>query len=372
MTVRRTPINDESWGNQISQKPQGIFRVGLRNINSLPTQRTYSKNKQLIQDIKEYGIDCMGTTEINLAWQNLPYLDQLHERFRGMFEFAKYTSANNRDPQFKDCKQSGGTMNIVQGNTCARIIDTTVDTRRLGRWVSTLFRGQRGLKLRVVTVYRPVLSIGSLSAYQQQKAVLLDSDIDTCPRDQLMHDLKEFITTCKEDGEQIITIGDFNDDIRGRPIHTFFQELDMRELILDMHGQDAPNTYAGGVHPIDGIFGTRNIQPINGGYTAVEWGLHSDHRMLWVDVRTDVVFGTNETPLWKPMARRLKCNDPRLVDRFNALRNRHATKHNLVSLIDVVRTAIDGEGTGTLNSCIINMLENIDFLRTADTRDTVG
>ncbi len=363
MTSRRSSTNTESWGNNISRKPEGIFRVGFRNINSLPTQGGNQKNKQLIQDIKLHGIDCMGITENNLAWQNLPFMDQLNERFQGMFEFAKYTSANNKDPQFQDSKQSGGTMNITQGNACARILNTTVDPRKLGRWVSTLFRGQRGLKLRVVTVYRPVLSVGSLSAYQQQRSVLLDNDIDICPREQLLHDLKEFLIKCKEDGEQIITIGDFNDDIRGRVIQPFFQDLDMRELILELHGQEAPNTFEGGVHPIDGIFGTRNIQPVNGGYTAVEWGLHSDHRMIWVDVSTDMVFGTKDTPMWKPMARRLKCNDPRLIDRFNKLRNIHATRHNLAAMISEANIAIN-EGIGIINMGITEMMENIDSLRT--------
>jgi hypothetical protein len=326
-------------------------------------QRSDQKNLQLTNDIKDMSIDCFGAAEVNLAWQNLPYVDQLQERFRGMFEFAKFISANNRDSQFKERKQSGGTMMTANGNMCARIINSTSDPRKLGRWCSLLFRGKNGLKVRVITVYRAVHSKGSLSAYQQQKNVLLDNEIDTCPRAQLFVDLQEFLSKCNEAGEQIIVMGDFNEDIRNRSITTFFEDMGMRELLLDLHGTNAPNTYIDGVHPIDGVFGTQNIQILAGGYTDFTGGIKTDHRMLWIDLRTASVLGTDEIPLWKPLARRLKCNDPRLVDRFNHLRKVHAEQNSLKQKIAEVRLIIDRLPT-VLSPEITAALEEIDVLRT--------
>jgi hypothetical protein len=263
----------------------------------------------------------MGVAEVNLAWQNLEYQDQIQERFRGMFEFNKIISSNNRtDKTFAEKKQSGGTMTLVNGELCARVLDTQIDNRKLGRWCSVLFRGKHGLKLRVLTVYRPVHSLGPLSAYQQQRRVLLDNDIDLCPREQLLHDLETAIRQHKDDGEQVLVmLGDFNEDVRGRTIRTFFSDLDMRELILDLHGNNAPNTFGGGSLPIDGIFGTRHLQPSAGGYTAVNWGIPTDHRMLWLDINMESIFGEALTNIWKPHIRRLKCNDPRTVTRYNQL-----------------------------------------------------
>jgi hypothetical protein len=266
-TMGQQSVKDKTyiWGNALSTKQQGVFRLGFRNINSLPVHKSDQKNLKLISDIKETGIDCMGIAEINLAWQNLPYIDHLHERFRGSLEFAKFISANNRDPTFTERKQSGGTMMVTNGHMCGRIINTEIDKQNLGRWCSLLLRGKNGLTLRIITLYRAVASAGHLSAYQQQRNILLDQDIDTCPRSQLLIDLKDFIQTCKGAGEQIIVLGDFNEDVWGRTINKFFTDLDMRELILDLHGNEAPHTFAGGVNPIDGIFGTRNIQPLAGG-----------------------------------------------------------------------------------------------------------
>ena len=182
--------SDASWGHELAPKSQGILRLGFRNINSLPIQRLDPKNNQIILDVKSFQFDCMGVAEVNLAWQNLPYVDQLEERFRGMFEFAKYTSANNRDPSFRERQQSGGTMMVVNGFMCARVFHSDRDPRKLGRWCSNLLRGKNGLKLRIITIYRPVVSKGALSAYQQQRCILYDNDIDTCPRIQLLQDLE--------------------------------------------------------------------------------------------------------------------------------------------------------------------------------------
>ena len=137
----------------------------------------------------------------------------------------------------------------------------------------------------------------------------------------------------------------------------------MRELLLETHGTNAPNTYVDGVNPIDGIFGTRNIQILAGGYTDFTGGLQSDHRMIWIDIRTESVLGTDEIPLWKPLARRLKCNDPRLVDRFNQLRNVHATRHALWDKVAAVKPVI-ANLTTIPSPSLTSVLEEIDTIRT--------
>jgi hypothetical protein len=103
----------------------------------------------------------------------------------------------------------------------------------------------------------------------------------------------------------------------------------MKELILTQHGTEAPNTYTDGSAPIDGIFATNWIHAVFSGYTSFSWGLWSDHRLLWVDLDMNEILGLKETPLWKPHATRLKCEDPRLVIRFNYRRIKHMEENNL-------------------------------------------
>jgi hypothetical protein len=77
-----------------------------------------------------------------------------------------------------------------------------------------------------------------------------------------------------------------------------------------------------GIRPIDGIFRSNTITPLRSGYQSFEWGLASDHRLLWIDIDMHNVLGTTTAPLWKPAARRLKFSNPILIQKFNKLRTK--------------------------------------------------
>jgi hypothetical protein len=324
----KTPTS-KFWGHNITKKQEGIFRLGLRNINTLPTKKNHSKNTAFLQDIIDGELDIMCATEINLAWQNVNPEDKIQERFRGGLEFAKYVVSNNKDANYKEKFQRGGTLTVCQGPICARTIASGVDTSTLGRWSWIQVRGRHDLSIIVVTVYRPVYSEGPLSTYQQHRSVLLNSGIDTCPRKKLLEDLGTQAQKWLAEGHQLIIAGDFNEDVRGSVISNFFHQLGMKEIIQKQHGNLAPNTYVDGSVPIDGIFATGGIEATLSGYTSYTWGLYSDHRLLWVDLDMSTVLGTKSAPLWKPLAHRLKCEDPRLVSKFVNTRLKHMTELKL-------------------------------------------
>jgi hypothetical protein len=334
-------ISDKLWGHHMPQKMENTVRIGLRNINSLPLKSTHSKNDIFIQDIMNGQFDIFCATEVNLAWQNLDGNNKLYERFRGKLEFCKYITSNNKDPTYRDQFQRGGTLTMCSGPLCARITNTGSDNNLAGRWSWMKFTGKNGLTLVVVTLYRPVYSKGATSTYQQQKSIILDQNIDVCPQEQLLQDLLKDMVTWIQAGHQIIITGDFNEDVRGRNIKTYFHKLDMRELIHDQHGNKAPNTYIDGSTPIDGIFGTQGIQALFSGYSAFTWGMYSDHRLLWIDIDMESILGTNQPPLWKPQARRLKCENPTLVKKFNLIRMQHARQHNIEDTIKHIQHQID-------------------------------
>jgi hypothetical protein len=120
-------------GPQITTKKEGHFRIGLRNINSLPIYKKHSKNDFFIQDIEEGDFDVFCSTEINVAWHNLTVTDRIQERFRRKLEFAKYITSHNTDQEYKTKQQSGGTMTICKGNICARTVESGSEGK-LGRW----------------------------------------------------------------------------------------------------------------------------------------------------------------------------------------------------------------------------------------------
>jgi hypothetical protein len=91
-----------------------------------------------------------------------------------------------------------------------------------------------------------------------------------------------------------------------------------------------------------------------------ERGLISDHRMLWIDVQVDsTILGTSEIPLWKPMARRLKCNDPRLVERY-----KHAEYPQFFSKVLQTATTTISNNHQSIHQELKAQLDYIDDIRT--------
>jgi Reverse transcriptase (RNA-dependent DNA polymerase) len=190
-------------------------------------------------------------------------------------------------------------------------------------------RGKGDLRLIIATLYRPVQAEGAMTAYQQHKSILLQNGCTDCPRANLFLVLKEQIIQWKQDGYQIIVAGDFNEDVRSNNVKNFFAQLSMEELIIKQHGTNIPNTYINGSTPIDGIFATIGIIPQFSGYTPFTWGMYSDHRLLWVDLDMTLILGSNAPPLWKPQARRMKCENPQTIQAFNNVSLKHMTDNNI-------------------------------------------
>eukprot|EP00957_Ditylum_brightwellii_P122100 9312106-Ditylum_brightwellii.AAC.1 len=55
-------------------------------------------------------------------------------------------------------------------------------------------------------------------------------------RNALVDDLKRHIQKWKEEGDQIIVMGDINEYINSSSVMAFFKHLDMSELISERHG----------------------------------------------------------------------------------------------------------------------------------------
>jgi hypothetical protein len=51
--TNRTQNVNTFWGHKLPDKKESTFRIGLRNVNSLPTKKDHSKNHSFIQDITD-------------------------------------------------------------------------------------------------------------------------------------------------------------------------------------------------------------------------------------------------------------------------------------------------------------------------------
>jgi hypothetical protein len=93
-------------------------------------------------------------------------------------------------------------------------------------------------------------------------------------------------------------------------------DLGTREVITEFHGDEGPRSYNRGSKPIDGIFMTQDLYIVQGGYMPFVMGIVSDHRCMWLDIRRRVLMGQELEQSRKFAARRLKCDDPRVRNKY--------------------------------------------------------
>jgi hypothetical protein len=141
---------------------------------------------------------------------------------------------------------------------------------------------------------------------------------DCDPRAVILSDLRLFILKQQALGDIIIVGIDANEDVRGRTIKQFFNDLQMHDAILTLHSTNCPSTNLANEssEPIDAIFCSRSIIPSQAGFLGSTEGCPSDHVQLWADFdKNDLIGGqTNEFHLHVDP---LNTRDPRLVDAYN-------------------------------------------------------
>jgi hypothetical protein len=109
--------------------------------------------------------------------------------------------------------------------------------------------------------------------------------------DALWTDLSRLIRKWTEAGEIVVLLADWNVDVRVEKSWEYMADLGMREVITEFHGDAGPRTYNRGSKAIDGIFMTQDLYILQGGYLPFDMGIGSDHRCLWLDIRTRVLMG---------------------------------------------------------------------------------
>ena len=178
---------------------------------------------------------------------------------------------------------SGGVSLWNLDEAAHRINKSGRDPSGIGRWTWTTYQGKYNKILRIIVPYRPcyitsllkprahyssttLLSVNN--TYAQQKNFLLSHNDERCPRLALLGDLEISLEQWTNTGEELIVLGDFNEDVRSSSLtDRLLRHKGMQEAILEARSHyDTPPTHQRGVKPIDGIWATAGITPTACGY----------------------------------------------------------------------------------------------------------
>ena len=295
------------WGDKLGQKGNGMVRIGFLNINGFPIQHD-SKNLQLRQYITGCEFDVIGMAEINRCWAASN--QSLQDTVREWFPIYQAVQEYNKQTLTRSSFLAGGVAQIVTGTTATRIFGFINDETGLGRWVGHSLRAKNNTNIHIITAYRPVLNMNNAgSVWNQQKAFFDKVDREGCPRQLIIDDIEKVIAQWNEAGDQVIVMIDANEHVVDGNFGRKMLDLGLREVVNFKHG--AHHSYLRGSEPIDGIFVSSILLECQCGYTNPGF----DHYGLWIDIPREILYGADNH--WvPPRARRLRCNDPRIVRKY--------------------------------------------------------
>ena len=314
---KKIPICD-TWGDPISKKANKNIRLVFQNIRGFGIEQGSYKSETIREFMEDHEVDIMAMSELNVNWRIISKKNTINEITRGWFENQRViTSYNQRD---RTCKkfQPGGTAIISRDEMALRVMESGQDTRKIGRWSWQLLRGKNNIKLRVISIYFPctMFSDGFKTVVSQQQKALLQMKQTGSVWKNYWVDLWRFVDKCLEEGDQIIVGGDWNADVRQERFQEEFRKRFLVPAIINAHGNEGPETYNRGRKPIDEIFITSTLEISACGYLEHGKGL-SDHRPLWIDITKISALGAKLPDIPTYQARRLKCQDPRIVNKYN-------------------------------------------------------
>jgi len=108
-----------------------------------------------------------------------------------------------------------------------------------------------------------------------------------------------------------------NEDVISKDLQTFCHGLQLVEAISSLYGCSPVPTHQRGSKAIDGIYVSKALlDNASGGILPLGTVMASDHRAIWLDIRAEHIEMHHYDTVQRPACRRLKCHDPRIVQRY--------------------------------------------------------
>lgn len=277
---------------------------------------------------------------------------------------SKYTSTTTYKP--------GGTAILACNGITASITNHSRD--RMGRWSSLSFNTKTERKIRVIVAYQVCegMKTGSCSAASQQQAQILEEMTSSeggrnqrvKPRQAFITELQSFIKQAQAANEDIILLGDFNEemDTADSGIAQLAQNCGLADLMsIRLKSSKLPATYQRGPRRLDFVLLTPSLALYvqAAGYDPFGYRIHSDHRGLYIDFSTDALFQQEINPL-APLERRdFKSTSPKVVAKYVSSKIKYLNDHRFYERLREL------ESSDTPNHSAAEALDR-DFQRAAN------
>ena len=313
----------------MKQEPETI-RIAHQNVNGLCPYGDWGHLETLAHNLNRQNIHILSISEPNICWTE-ERKNKMKSTFNRHVRHARIVTTNIQENTTKDSNlyQPGGTMIVCHDKWSGRAHQVDTDPTKLGRWSVMKLQGKGKKIINIISAYRPnehnnnTKHDSSQTIYLQQQRILQQNDDDANPRDKILEDLKKLVEKMKANHEEIILMIDAKEKWSGRSKwRQFTRDTNLYDIHTIFHNdKDVPNTYNRGKNRIDYIVCNPDI--INSiqrcGYLRFDEGPapSSDHRTIYVDLKSETLFDDITTEKRQDIAQRnLHSNDRNCVMKY--------------------------------------------------------
>jgi hypothetical protein len=310
--------------------PPNTTRLYFINLNGLNLEKKAVKFRDLCEELRKADLHLFSAAKHNLDTNKFAVQQNLQNIARKSFPHQCIQTATSSTLANKFYKP-GGTLIMAQGDLVGRIKDRGSDS--LGRWSWMTMVGKNQRLVTVISAYqvciRPTNRTGT-TAYHQQESLLRQKGIKKAkPRKYFQHDLDEFICLCKTRQELVILMGDFNEALNER---SSMARIASNHGLVDIVFQcnphlPEPHKYARGSSRIDYVLiSPKLVDAVQlCGYQPFQQRIKSDHRGMFIDFDTSMLFGNNTQALGRAVLRNFTAKCPTNNSKFILAKHLHLT-----------------------------------------------
>jgi len=322
---------DEYFGHNHKTKPQNVIRLWFTNPCGLGVDPHHIKSDDSFRFLRnESKCDIFGLSETNVHWYRLYNHASLFARVKLRWKYFKISTAHNKHENLGK-SQRGGACMVSIGQAAYRFFNKGEDESGLGRWCWIEFRGKEDRITRVYTAYRPGGKPSSkltqyTTVYEQHARYLEKRSIKMEPRDFFDKCIREEFEIQKQRAELILMI-DVNQNVVTGHFSEIMRELGLQNAFERYHDKfTIPATHHRGSKPISAIYISSNMQCSQCGILPKTFGVHGDHRNMFIDIPTQSFLGSPMYDIMTQPMKKLQLRDSRIVEKFQIYMKNHINK----------------------------------------------
>ena len=271
-------------------------------------------------------VDLFGWSETNTEWTNYHTNNRLYKAFKQEFRGGKWVPVTSTII-FPSHHKPGGNLVGCNNRTSSRCLQQVKD--KLGRWAGLVLQGHKR-KLLILQLYIPIKAEGVYTTYTQQRQQLDNSQ----RHEESVHkayftDLRQLLN--KHTNSEKLLMGDFNSEPTDKSIADLQTDYQLQDLYAQFHSVINFNTHRDGSKRIDYVLATKGITYSTRkiGYEGNSFLPPSDHRAMFVDIRTNIFRNTTT-----PFRRNLNSKNASKVYAYRKKLNQYLHKTNVLSRLD--------------------------------------